>query len=80
MDHDIELRFQKLQKHPEKDFCPGMDMSTFLFLVGVSGFMLGVFVLFCDSGFCGGFGSITESDVLCSVLISFSVHFPQHDH
>ena len=36
MDHDIELRFQKLQKHLEKDFGPGMDMSTFLFLVGVN--------------------------------------------
>lgn len=36
MDHDIELRFQQLQKHLEKDFGPGMDMSAFLFLVGVN--------------------------------------------
>jgi hypothetical protein len=33
MDHDIELRFQQLQKHLEKDFGPGMDMSAFLFAI-----------------------------------------------
>jgi hypothetical protein len=36
MDHDIELRFQKLKTHLEKDFGGGMDVQALLFLIGVN--------------------------------------------
>ena len=35
MDYDIELRFQALKKHLEKDFGADMDVQAILFLVGV---------------------------------------------
>jgi len=36
MDHDVELRFQKLKTHLEKDFGGGMDVQALLFLIGVN--------------------------------------------
>jgi hypothetical protein len=36
MDYDIELRFQKLKKHLEKEFGEGMDVQALLFLIGVN--------------------------------------------
>lgn len=36
MDHDIELRFQKLKKSLEENFGEGMDMQAILFLIGVN--------------------------------------------
>ena len=35
MDHDIELRFQKLKTHLELTFGEGMDLQAMLFLIGV---------------------------------------------
>ena len=36
MDHDIELKFQKLKNSLEKDFGPGLDVPALLFLIGVN--------------------------------------------
>lgn len=36
MDHDLELRFQQLKLHLEKDFGGGMDVQALLFLIGVN--------------------------------------------
>ena len=36
MDHDIELRFQKLQMHLKKSFGENLDAHTMLFLIGVN--------------------------------------------
>jgi hypothetical protein len=36
MDHDIELRFQKLKSHLENTFGEGMDVQAMLFLIGVN--------------------------------------------
>ena len=36
MDFDIELRFQKLKSHLEKEFGEGMDVQAILFLIGVN--------------------------------------------
>jgi hypothetical protein len=36
MDHDVELRFQKLKSHLEQTFGGGMDVQSMLFLVGVN--------------------------------------------
>ncbi|MEY4658765.1 MAG: hypothetical protein ACO29U_03685 [Crocinitomicaceae bacterium] len=36
MDHDIELKFQKLKTSLEKDFGPGLDVPALLFLIGVN--------------------------------------------
>lgn len=36
MDFDIELRFQKLKSHLEKEFGEGMDIQAILFLIGVN--------------------------------------------
>ncbi len=36
MDHDIELKFQKVKKSLEKDFGPGLDVPSLLFLIGVN--------------------------------------------
>ena len=35
MDHDIELRYQKLLKHLEKSFGEDLDVHALLFLIGV---------------------------------------------
>ncbi len=35
MDYEIELRFQKLKTHLEKEFGEGMDVQAILFLIGV---------------------------------------------
>lgn len=36
MDHDVELRFQKLKSHLETTFGGGMDVQSMLFLIGVN--------------------------------------------
>ena len=36
MDHDIELRYQKLLKHLEKPFGEDLDVHALLFLIGVN--------------------------------------------
>ena len=36
MDHDIELKFQQVKKSLEKDFGPGLDVPSLLFLIGVN--------------------------------------------
>lgn len=36
MDHDIELRFQKLKSSLEEKFGEGMDVQAMLFLIGVN--------------------------------------------
>jgi hypothetical protein len=36
MDHDIELRFQKLKSHLEITFGEGLDVQSMLFLIGVN--------------------------------------------
>ena len=36
MDHEIELRFQKLKSHLEQTFGEGMDVQALLFLIGVN--------------------------------------------
>tara|TARA_R110002072_G_scaffold232309_3_gene389740 strand:+ start:10704 stop:11063 length:360 start_codon:yes stop_codon:yes gene_type:complete len=36
MDHDLELRFQKLTKELESNFGEGMDVQIILFLIGVN--------------------------------------------
>ncbi len=36
MDHDIELRFQKLTKHLEQTFGEDLDIHAMLFLIGVN--------------------------------------------
>lgn len=36
MDHDIELRFQKLKSSLEEKFGEGMDVQAILFLIGVN--------------------------------------------
>ena len=36
MDHEIELRFQKLTTELEKKFGEGMDVQIILFLIGVN--------------------------------------------
>ena len=36
MDHDIELRYQKLLKHLEKSFGEDLDVHALLFLIGVN--------------------------------------------
>ena len=36
MDHDIELRFQKLTKHLEKSFGEDLDIHAMLFLIGIN--------------------------------------------
>jgi hypothetical protein len=41
MDHDIELRFQKLKSHLEQTFGGGMDVQSMLFLIGVNELGLG---------------------------------------
>lgn len=41
MDHDIELRFQKLISHLEETFGGGMDVQSMLFLIGVNELGLG---------------------------------------
>ena len=41
MDHDIELRFQKLKTHLEITFGEGMDLQAMLFLIGVNELGLG---------------------------------------
>ncbi len=41
MDHDIELRFQKLKSHLEIQFGEGMDVQALLFLIGVNELGLG---------------------------------------
>lgn len=38
MDYDIEIRFQKLKTHLEKEFGEGMDVQAILFLIGVDEF------------------------------------------
>ena len=38
MDYEIEIRFQKLKGHLEKDFGEGMDVQAILFLSGVDEF------------------------------------------
>lgn len=41
MDHDVELRFQKVKTELEKKFGEGMDMQAILFLIGVNELGLG---------------------------------------
>ncbi len=41
MDHDIELRFQKLKTHLELTFGEGMEQQAMLFLIGVNELGLG---------------------------------------
>jgi len=36
MDHDVELRFQKIKAELEKKFGEGMDVQSILFLIGVN--------------------------------------------
>lgn len=36
MDHDLEIRFQKLKTHLELSFGEGMDVQALLFLIGVN--------------------------------------------
>ena len=36
MDHDLELRFEKLKNHLETTFGEGLDFKAMLFLVGVN--------------------------------------------
>jgi len=36
MDHDVELRFQKVKTELEKKFGEGMDVQAILFLIGVN--------------------------------------------
>ena len=36
MDHEIELRYQKLTKHLEKTFGEDLDVHALLFLIGVN--------------------------------------------
>ena len=36
MDHDLEIRFQKLQKHLTKTFGEDLDSHALLFLIGVN--------------------------------------------
>ncbi len=36
MDHDIELKFQKVKQELEKKFGEGMDVQSILFLIGVN--------------------------------------------
>ena len=36
MDHDVELRFQKVKQELEKSFGDGMDVQAILFLIGVN--------------------------------------------
>lgn len=36
MDHDVELRFQKVKQELEKTFGEGMDVQSILFLIGVN--------------------------------------------
>ncbi|MEY4573852.1 MAG: hypothetical protein RLZ10_3158 [Bacteroidota bacterium] len=36
MDHDVELRFQKLKIHLEETFGGGLDVQSMLFLIGVN--------------------------------------------
>jgi len=36
MDHDVELRFQKVKTELEKNFGEGMDVQSILFLIGVN--------------------------------------------
>ena len=36
MDHDIELRYQKLLKHLEKSYGEDLDVHALLFLIGVN--------------------------------------------
>ena len=36
MDHDIELKFQKVKHELEKKFGEGMDVQSILFLIGVN--------------------------------------------
>ncbi len=38
MDYEIELRFQKLKTHLEKEYGEGMDVQAILFLIGVDEF------------------------------------------
>jgi hypothetical protein len=41
MDHDIELRFQKLKSHLEITFGEGLDVQSMLFLIGVNDLGIG---------------------------------------
>ena len=36
MDYEIELRYQKLNKHLEKTFGDDLDVHALLFLIGVN--------------------------------------------
>lgn len=36
MDHDVELRFQKVKNELEKEFGEGMDVQSILFMIGVN--------------------------------------------
>lgn len=36
MDHEVELRFQKVKKELEKTFGEGIDVESILFLIGVN--------------------------------------------
>ncbi len=36
MDHDLELKFQKVKKEIEKNFGEGLDVQALLFLIGVN--------------------------------------------
>lgn len=38
MDYEIEIRFQKLKTHLEKEYGEGMDVQAILFLIGVDEF------------------------------------------
>jgi hypothetical protein len=41
MDHDVELRFQKVKLELEKNFGEGIDVQAILFLIGVNELGLG---------------------------------------
>ena len=41
MDHDVELRFQKVKQELEKNFGEGIDVQAILFLIGVNELGLG---------------------------------------
>lgn len=41
MDYEIEIRFQKLKSHLERDFGEDMDVQAILFLIGVDEVGLG---------------------------------------
>lgn len=72
MDHDLELKFQRLTKALEPDFGPGMDLTALIFLIGVN-----------EVGF--GFKNYTKQEkvdlmhvAICSLLVGSGYYTFSH--